>query len=184
MSAAEQRVNLSARSDRSPQEYDILARNFQKLRAALQAEQEKSAKLRRYIARINQSSGLKTSLDQPASTNEKNTASLQRLIQEQGALLDKLYNENQQQQSTIERVTRLNRQLLVANDKLRQALLGFKQRFKSKMPSPRDSEPLSQRLRKEEQRLPVEQIECADHNPKPSPFGELLKELKNGFCKA
>lgn len=130
MAAAENRLNSPQLSGASQQEYALLVRNYQKLKEAYRAEQDKSAKLRRYIARMNQNQSTKdVSTTSPINPKEKER--LEALVEEQSNLLDQLYQENTQHRTSLDRVAKANKQLLTANDKLRQSLLELKQRYKN-----------------------------------------------------
>lgn len=139
MAAAENRLNSPQLSGASQQEYALLVRNYQKLKDAYRAEQDKSAKLRRYIARMNQTQSAK---DVPTTSpmDQKEKERLESLVEEQSNLLDQLYQENTQHRASLDRVTKANKQLLIANDKLRQSLLELKKRFKSALHSTQSNE--------------------------------------------
>ncbi len=184
MSAAEQQTIPSAQRQVSRAEYEMLARNYKKLRESLELEKAKSSKLRRYIARLNQTPKPAANTSAMDKAKAESAASMQNLVKEQGELLEKLYRENQEQQAALERVTGLNQHLLVANEKLRSMLLTLKRKLKPQAsPVKRaDPLPLSQRLAQEESKLTEEK--SGTDKQKKMPFNDLLKELKNGFCKA
>lgn len=112
-------------------QWSALCADNQKLKQELEIERSRISKLRRYIVGLNQPSKA------PAETHGETTSpfataiGLRTLAEQQGDLLEKLYNEYTEQQEQIDRVNKLNKQLLVANDKLRRSMLEFKKRARS-----------------------------------------------------
>lgn len=155
----------------SEQEIRLLEQKYGRLKEALEHERAKSSKLRRYIARVTQAQNAPT--EKPIATT---AIGMQQLVKQQAALLDQLYVENSQQQEAIDRMSKLNKQLLRANDKLRQSLIDLKRRFKPKKDAAiRDLEPLAQRLARQ---APLEDLEQEQDK---TGFKHFLSDLKRSL---
>lgn len=113
-------------------QWNALRANTQKLQQELDTERARTSKLRRYIAGLNHSSKAPSHQQEDATLHFASAVGLRKLTEQQGQLLDKLYSECTQQQAEIERVTKLNKQLLVANEKLRHSMLTLKKRAREK----------------------------------------------------